>query len=88
MQLQASGKLETALGLYNELLRSAENEEVTTPDEVLALVVTQASQAYVDLSDWEGLEAFFEHLEVSCCNLRAEGHSQQFILIVCWTPSS
>ena len=70
MQLQASGKLEVALEVYNELLTSAETEEGNVPDEAVALLVAQASRAYVDLADWEGLEALFEHLEVNSCILR------------------
>lgn len=70
MQLQAAGKLEAALGLYSQLLRAAEAEQSNTPDEVLAFVVAQASQAYTALADWEGLEAFLEALEVGVCTCK------------------
>ena len=64
IQLQASGRLEAALPLYKDILRAAEAGESSIPDDGLAFIVAQASQAYTALADWQGLEAFFEYLEV------------------------
>ena len=63
-QKQAAGMTEAAASQYMSILKSVEEAGCSPPDEALAFVAAQASQAYADLPDWEGLEAFFEYLEV------------------------
>lgn len=64
MQQQALGQSEAALSTYLRLLKPANIADCSMPDEAVAFVVAQASQAYADLADWEGLEAFFKTLQV------------------------
>lgn len=65
---QASGQLEEAADGYMNILRRSDAAECGVPDEVLAFVIAQASNAYTAVADWEGLEAFLNYLEVRCLN--------------------
>lgn len=64
MQRQATGHLEGTPQAFKDILARLDDMDACMPDETTAFVVAQASQAYTDLADWDGLEAFFEFLEV------------------------